>query len=127
MYNTLVGLGMNPDEAGRIANQPDLKKANRQFQHAQAVYSQAQADYQANLANQRMAEAQQKLMAKIAQGPPRANKALRSSDYKPKFRSSISKVESKRATSRGTYQFSNPLGMGSSGGGSRTGGIGGLA
>ena len=65
-------------------------------------------------------------MAAIAQGPPKANKALKSAEYQPKFKAAASKTEAKRATSRGTYQFSNPLGMGGAAG-SRTGGMGGLA
>ena len=105
-------------------------KPGRAFQNFVSAFSaqkaQADAQYQANLAQQRMAEQQQRLMAQIAKGPPKANKALRSSDYQPKFRSAVSKTEAKRATSRGTYQFSNPLGMGGAAG-SRTGGMGGLA
>jgi hypothetical protein len=73
-----------------------------------------------------MAAQQNALMAQIAKGPPKANKALRSAEYQPKFKGAASKTEAKRATSRGTYQFSNPLGMGGAAG-SRTGGMGGLA
>ena len=126
-YNHVIAMGGSHESAMNVARANNPGKALRNFESAfGAQKAQADAAYQANLAQQRMAERQQQLMAQIAQGPPKANRALRGSDYKPKFRSSVSKTESKRAVSKGTYQFSNPLGMGGAAG-SRTGGMGGLA
>ena len=120
-------MGGSAASANNVARASNPQKALTRFERDFAAQkAQADAAYQANLASQRMAERQQQLMAQIAQGPPKANRALRGSDYKPKFRSSVSKTESKRAVSKGTYQFSNPLGMGGAAG-SRTGGMGGLA
>lgn len=126
-YNQVIAMGGSDASARNVARASRPGRAFQNFVQAfSAQKAQADASYQANLAQQRMAERQQQLMAAIAKGPPKANRALRSADYKPKFRSSVSKAESKRATSRGTYQFSNPLGMGGAAG-SRTGGMGGLA
>ena len=120
-------MGGSDASARNVARASRPGRAMKNFMDAfSAQKAQADASYQANLAQQRMAERQQQLMAQIAQGPPKANRALRGSDYKPKFRSSVSKTEAKRAVSKGTYQFSNPLGMGGAAG-SRTGGMGGLA
>ena len=126
-YNQVIAMGGSDASARNVARASRPGRAFQNFVQAfSAQKAQADASYQANLAQQRMAERQQQLMAAIAKGPPKANRALRSADYKPKFRSSVSKAESKRSTSRGTYQFSNPLGMGGAAG-SRTGGMGGLA
>ena len=126
-YNHVIAMGGSHASAMNVARANNPGRALQNFEAAfGAQKAQADAAYQANLASQRMAERQQQLMAQIAQGPPKANRALRGSDYKPKFRSSVSKTESKRAVSKGTYQFSNPLGMGGAAG-SRTGGMGGLA
>lgn len=126
-YNQVIAMGGSDASARNVARAPRPGRAFQNFVSAfGAQKAQADAAYQSNLASQRMAERQQQLMAQIAQGPPKANRALRGADYQPKFRSSVSKTESKRAVSKGTYQFSNPLGMGGSAG-SRTGGMGGLA
>ncbi len=125
-YNQVIAMGGSDASARNVARASRPGRAFQNFQQAfGAQKAAADAAYQANLAQQRMQQQQQQLMAQIAKGPPKANRALRGADYKPKFRSSVSKAESKRATSRGTYQFSNPLGMGGSA--SRTGGMGGLA
>jgi hypothetical protein len=92
-YNQVIAMGGSAASAANVARASRPGRAFRNFQ-----------PYQANLAQQRMAEQQQQLMAQIAQGPPKANRALRGADYKPKFRSSVSKTESKRAVSKGTYQ-----------------------
>lgn len=127
LYNQVIAMGGSDASARNVARASRPGRAMQNFMAAfSAQKAQADAAYQANLASQRMAERQQQLMAAIAQGPPKANRALRGADYKPKFRSSVSKTESKRAVSKGTYQFSNPLGMGGAAG-SRTGGMGGLA
>ena len=126
-YNQVIAMGGSDASARNVARASRPGRAFQNFVQAfSAQKAQADASYQANLARDRMAAQQQQLMAQIAQGPPKANRALRGSDYKPKFRSSVSKTESKRAVSKGTYQFSNPLGMGGAAG-SRTGGMGGLA
>ena len=126
-YNQVIAMGGSDASARNVARASRPGRALRRFTEAfSAQKAQADAAYQANLARDRMAERQQQLMAQIAKGPPKANRALRGADYKPKFRSSVSKTEAKRAVSKGTYQFSNPLGMGGAAG-SRTGGMGGLA
>jgi len=127
LYNQVIAMGGSDASARNVARASRPGRAFQNFVQAfSAQKAQADAAYQANLARDRMAAQQQQLMAQIAKGPPKANRALRSADYKPKFRSSVSKTESKRAVSKGTYQFSNPLGMGGTAG-SRTGGMGGLA
>ena len=127
VYNQIIAEGGSAASANNAAraSKPGRALANWRQQHG-ALKAQADAAYQSNLARDRMAAQQQQLMAAIAKGPPKANKSLRSAEYQPKFKAAASKTESKRATSRGTYQFSNPLGMGSAAG-SRTGGMGGLA
>ena len=126
-YNQVIAMGGSDASARNVARASRPGRAFQNFVQAfSAQKAQADAAYQANLARDRMAAQQQQLMAQIAQGPPKANRALRGCDYKPKFRSSVSNTESKRAVSKGTYQFSNPLGMGGAAG-SRTGGMGGLA
>lgn len=125
-YNQVIAMGGSDASARNVARASRPGRAFQNFQQAfGAQKAAADAAYQANLAQQRMQQQQAALMAQIAKGPPKANRALRGADYKPKFRSSVSKTESKRAVSKGTYQFSNPLGMG--GAASRTGGMGGLA
>ena len=124
-FSQLVGLGMDPGQAGGIANNPDFNAARNAFSHAEGVYAGHRAQEQARLAQQRMMQQQQALMSQIAKGPPKPNRALKGRDYSPKFKAAGSKTEGARAVSKGTYQFSNPLGMGGSG--SRTGGMGGLA
>ena len=125
-YNQVIAMGGSDASARNVARASRPGRAFQNFVNAfSAQKAQADAAYQANLASQRMAERQQQLMAAIAQGPPKANKALKGAEFKPKFRAAASKSQAARAVSKGTYQFSNPLGMG--GAGSRTGGMGGLA
>ena len=126
LYNQVIAMGGSAASANNVARAGKPGKAFQNFVSAfSAQKAQADAQYQANLAQQRMAEQQQRLMAQIAKGPPKANKALKGSEYQPKFRAAASKSQAARAVAKGTYQFSNPLGMG--GAGSRTGGMGGLA
>jgi len=126
-YNQVIAMGGSDASARNVARASRPGRAFQNFANAfGAQKAQADAAYQANLARDRMAAQQAQLMAAIAKGPPRANKALKGAEFKPKFKAAASKTESKRATSRGTYQFSNPLGMGGAAG-SRTGGMGGLA
>ena len=125
-YNQVIAMGGSDASARNVARASRPGRAFQNFVNAfSAQKAQADAAYQANLASQRMAERQQQLMAAIAKGPPKANKALKGAEFKPKFRAAASKSQAARAVSKGTYQFSNPLGMGGSG--SRTGGMGGLA
>ena len=127
LYNQVIAMGGSAASANNVARAGRPGQAMQRFMaDFGAQKAAADAAYQSNLARDRMAAQQQQLMAAIAKGPPKANKALRSADYQPKFRSAVSKTESKRAVSKGTYQFSNPLGMGGAAG-SRTGGMGGLA
>ena len=126
VYNTIIAEGGSAASANNAAraNKPQRALANWRRDHG-ALKQQKDAEYASNLARMRMAEQQNRLMAAIAQGPPKANKALRSAEYQPKFKAKASKTQAARAVSKGTYQFSNPLGMG--GAASRTGGVGGLA
>ena len=127
-YDHVIRMGGDHASAMNVARANNPGRALQKFEAAfGAQKAQADAAYQAHLARERMQAQQTQLMQQIAKGPPKANRALRGQDYKPKFRASTSKAEAGRAVSRGTYQFSNPLGMGSAGGGSRTGGMGGLA
>ena len=126
VYNTIIAEGGSAASANNAAraNKPQRALANWRRDHG-ALKQQKDAEYASNLARMRLAEQQNRLMAAIAQGPPKANKALKGSEYKPKFRAAASRTQAARAVSKGTYQFSNPLGRGGSG--SRTGGMGGLA
>jgi len=124
-YNQAIAMGADPNSAANIAQAKQPQKALKTFLPAMA----AAQDQNASTLLQRQAQdnmmrQQTALMAAIAEGPPRASRALRGSGYTPKFRSAGSVAERGRNVSRGTYQFSNPLGMGRSG--SRTGGLGGL-
>ena len=126
VYNQIIAEGGSAASANNAARASKPGKALARWREAHgALKRQADADYAANLARDRMEAQRNQLMAAIAKGPPKANKALKGSEYKPKFRAAASKTQAARAVSKGTYQFSNPLGMGGSG--SRTGGMGGLA
>lgn len=121
----LVGLGMSGGDAAAAVNNPNFDAARNAFEHARGVYTNYNAQQAALRAQERMQQQQMALMAAIAKGPPKPNRALKGQNYSPKFKAAGSKTQAARAVSKGTYQFSNPLGMGGSG--SRTGGIGGLA
>ena len=126
LYNQVIAMGGSAASANNVARAGRPGRAMQNFVQAfTAQKAQADAEYQANLARDRMAAQQQRLFLYISMGPPRANKALKGAEYQPKFKAKASKTQAARAVSKGTYQFSNPLGMGGSG--SRTGGIGGLA
>ena len=119
-------MGGSAASASNVARAGKPGRAMQNFVEAfSAQKAEADAAYQANLARDRMTAQQNALMASIAKGPPRANKALKGAEYQPKFKAKASKTQAARAVSKGTYQFSNPLGMG--GAASRTGGGGGLA
>ena len=124
-FSQLVAVGMDPGQAGNIANNPDFNAARNAFNHAYGVHSEYQAQQQARQAQERMRQQQQALFAQLAKGPPKPNRALKGRDYSPKFKAAGSRTEGARGVAKGTYQFSNPLGMGGSG--SQTGGMGGLA
>lgn len=125
VYDIVIAEGGSNASANNAARASRPRQALENWRRAHAAQvQQADAKYQQYLSQQNMAAQQENLMKEIAKPPPRANKALRSATYQPKFKASGSKTESKRAVSKGTYQFSNPLGMG--GMGSRTGGLGGI-
>jgi len=124
-FSQLVGLGMDPGQAGGIANNPNFNAARNAFDHAYGVHSAYNAEQEARRAAERMQQQQAALFAQIAKGPPKPNRALKGQNYSPKFKAQGSKTQAARGVAKGTYQFSNPLGMGGSG--SRTGGMGGLA
>ena len=128
-YNQAIAMGADPNSAANIAQAKNPQQAMKAFQEVlPSVQEQNASTLQARQAQENMQRQQNELMAAIAKGPPlapRSSRRLRGSGYSPKFRSAGSVAERGRDVSRGTYQFSTPLGMGR--GGSRTGGLGGLA
>ena len=127
-YNRAIAMGADPNSAANIARSKNPQKALRYFQEIlPGVQGQNASTLESRQAMERMTLRQNQLLAEIAKGPPLAPRSSRrlKGGYTPKFRSAGSVAERGRNVSRGTYQFSNPLGMG--GGASRTGGVGGLA
>lgn len=124
-YNRAIAMGADPNSAVNIAQAKNPQAAQKAFsQLLPSVQAQNESTLLQRQAQDNMMRQQTELMAAIAEGPPRASRSLRGSGYTPKFRSAGSVAERGRNVSRGTYQFSNPLGMGRRG--SRTGGLGGL-
>lgn len=110
---------------GSAASANNVARANRparafaRFQQAFSVQkAQADALYQQNLLRDQMQRQQQELLKAASAPGPKATQSLRSRDYQPKFKTRGSKAETSRAVSRGTAQFTNPLSMGGSLGGS---------
>ena len=129
-YNQAIAMGADPNSAANIAQAKNPQQAMKKFQEVlPSVQAQNASTLQARQAQENMLRRQNELMAAIAKGPPMAPRSSRrlKGGYTPKFKSAGSVAERGRNVARGTYQFSNPLGMGSAGGGSRTGGMGGLA
>ena len=127
-YNQAIAMGADPNSAANIAQAKNPQKAMKKFQEVlPSVQAQNASTLQVRQAQENMQRQQNELMAAIAKGPPLAPRSSRrlKGGYTPKFKSAGSVAERGRNVSRGTYQFSNPLGM--SGGASRTGGVGGLA
>ena len=128
-YNKAIAMGADPNSAANIAQAKNPQKAMKAFQQVlPSVQEQNASTLLAREAQENMMRRQSQLMAEIAKGPPlapRSSRRLKGGGYTPKFRSAGSVAERGRNVARGTYQFSNPLGM--SGGASRTGGVGGLA
>jgi hypothetical protein len=124
-YNKAIAMGADPNSAANIAQARNPQAAQKAFsEQLPSVQAQNESTLIQRQAQENMMRQQNALMAAIAEGPPRASRRLRGGGYTPKFRSAGSVAERGRNVSRGTYQFSNPLGMGR--GGSRTGGVGGL-
>jgi len=127
-YNQAIAMGADPNSAANIAQAKNPQQAMKAFQEVlPSVQEQNASTLLAREAQENMMRRQNQLMAEIAKGPPLAPRSSRrlKGGYTPKFRSAGSVAERGRNVARGTYQFSNPLGMG--GGASRTGGVGGLA
>lgn len=115
-YSSLVGLGMDAGAAGQVANNPNFNAARNAYNHAYGVYSAARQREQQQRMMADMQRRQNELL-RAASNVPKTSKALRGREYTPKFRASVSDRESKRAVSKGTYQFANPLAMGLGSGG----------
>ena len=133
LHAAMVNAGIDPIAAGATVNNPN-QKWQQTFSQAQEQISQAQdkakeTKIQADLIKaQREAEAQrqqferdmmtrQAQLIEAAKPPPapispRDPKDLRARGYESKFRTRGSRAERKRAVSKGTAQFSNPLSMG---------------
>lgn len=112
-------MGGSPASANNVARASRPGQAFRRFQQAFAVQK-AQQDaitQQRNLQDQMRKDQAELIKAASAPGP-RATQSLRARDYQPKFKTRGSKAETSRAVSRGTAQFTNPLSMGGSLGGS---------
>lgn len=111
-YNAVIGMGGDAASANNVAR---AGRPNRAFQRFQAAFSMQQAQQQAAQQQRQLMEqmqAQQQALLRAAQNTPKANQSLRSRDYQPKFKTRGSKAETKRAVSKGTAQFTNPLSMG---------------
>ena len=90
-YNQVIAMGGSDASARNVARASRPGRAFQNFVQAfTAQRAQANAAYQANLSRDRMAAQQQQLMAEIAKGPPKANRALRGARKKPKNTSSPS-------------------------------------
>mgnify|MGYP003116088306 CR=1 FL=1 len=127
-YNQAIAMGADPNSAVNIARAKNPQQALKTFLPLMAAAQEQNAStLERRQAQENMMRQQSELMAAIAKGPPLAPRSSRrlKGGYQPKFRSAGSVAERNRNVARGTYQFSNPLGMG--GGASRTGGVGGLA
>ena len=112
IYNQIIAMGGSDASARNAAR---ASRPNRAFQNFQAAFSMQQAQAQAQAQQRQLMEqmqAQQQALLRAAQNTPKANQSLRSRDYQPKFKTRGSKAETKRAVSKGTQQFTNPLSMG---------------
>ena len=117
VFNHIINSGGSHASAMNAARASRPGRALRNWQQA---WDQQQAAAQAAANQRRMQQDMQRRqneLLKAAMNTPKTNKALRSRDYQPKFRASVSDRESKRAVSKGTYQFANPLAMGLGSGG----------
>jgi hypothetical protein len=118
-YNAVISMGGSAASANNVARANRPGRAFRRFQQAFSVQqAQAQAVTQQRQLQEQMQRQQQELIKAASQPGPKATQSLRSRDYQPKFKTRGSKAETSRAVSRGTAQFTNPLSMGGSLGGS---------
>lgn len=113
IYNQIIAMGGSDASARNAAKANRPGRAFQRFQQAFSMQqAQAQAAAQQRALMQQMQAQQQALIAAANKPAPKANQSLKSRDYQPKFKTRGSKVESKRAVSKGTQQFTNPLSMG---------------
>ena len=113
IYNQIIAMGGSDASARNAAKASRPGKAFQNFVSAfNAQKAAADALYQQNLLRDQMRAQQQALLAAANRPAPKANQSLKSRDYQPRFKTRGSKVESKRAVSKGTQQFTNPLSMG---------------
>ena len=119
IYNAIIAQGGSAASANNAAR---ANKPGRAFQRWQQAFNvqkaQADAQYQQNLLRDQMKAQQDALLREAMKPGPKASQSLRASNYQPKFKTRGSKAETSRAISKGTAQFTNPLSMGGSLGGS---------
>ena len=117
VFNHIMNSGGSHASAMNAAR---ANKPGRALARWQQDWDRQQAQLRAQRDAERMRQdmiRRQNELLKAATNVPKTNKALRGRDYQPKFRASVSDRESKRAVSKGTYQFANPLAMGLGSGG----------
>lgn len=119
IYNAIISQGGSAASANNAARANRPGRAYQRWQQAFSVQkAQADAQYQQNILRDQMKAQQDALMREAMKPGPKATQALRSREYQPKFKTRGSKAETSRAVSKGTAQFTNPLSMGGSLGGS---------
>ena len=119
IYNQIIAEGGSAASANNAARANKPGRAYQNWKQAFGVQkAQADALYQQNLLRDQMKAQQDALLREAMKPGPKATQSLRSRDYQPKFKTRGSKAETSRAVSRGTAQFTNPLSMGGSLGGS---------
>ncbi len=119
IYNAIISQGGSAASANNAARANRPGRAYQRWQQAFSVQqAQAQAAAQQRQLQQQMQQQQAALLKAASQPGPKATQSLRSRDYQPKLQTRGSKAETSRAVSRGTSQFTNPLSMGGSLGGS---------
>lgn len=117
VFNHIINSGGSHASANNAAR---ANRPGRALANWQRDWDRQQAAARAAANQRRMYEDMQRRqndLLKAAMNTPKTNKALRSRTYEPKFRASVSDREAKRAVSKGTYQFANPLAMGLGGSG----------
>lgn len=113
-YSDMINVGVDSNLANAVANNPNIKAVPQLTEKAIAQQEEYNAETEAvNMAQEARAQ-QNKLLAAIAKGPPKASRALRGSGYRPRFRTRASSADRSRRTSQGSAQFANPLSMGGS-------------
>ena len=115
----MIAMGGSAASANNVARANKPGRAFQRFQQAFSVQKAQAMPISTKFTADQMKAQQETHCLKEAMKPgPKATQSLRSRDYQPKFKTRGSKAETSRAVSRGTAQFTNPLSMGGSLGGS---------